>query len=202
MQYGWKPASRDASRRTRSVGQATFIDEKERERGYRFRLAGLTTAEGYDELEEINRLNGTKRDILVIRDRDSAELGRDTIWGLLENVVDYAQNEPLHFRCRFRGLGAALKRMLSGAISEFAISEMSDEGAPVLVPAAGVERFATHSITTGPSDDPPNTPIEGRILGSFALRREIANGPDGMLGGLIRTEIASEVVLDNSDRAA
>ena len=91
--------------------------------------------------------------------------------------------------------------MLSGAISEFAISEMSGEGAPVLVPAAGVERFATHSITTGPSDDPPSTPLEGRILGNFALRREIANGPDGMLGGLIRTEIASEVVLDNSDRS-
>ena len=101
MQYGWRPMSRDASRRTRSVGQATFIDEKERERGYRFRMAGLTTAEGYDELEEINRLNGTKRDILVIRDRDSADLGRDTIWGLLENVVEYAQNEPLHFDADF-----------------------------------------------------------------------------------------------------
>lgn len=97
MQFGWKPASRDASRRTRSVGQATFIDAKERERGYRFRLAGLTEDEGYDEIEEINRLNGTKHDILVIRDRDSADLGRDTIWGLLENVIDYAQNDPLRF---------------------------------------------------------------------------------------------------------
>ena len=101
MQFGWAPVSREISRRTESVGQAIFIDEKERRRGYRFNLTGLTEVEGYDELEEINRLNGTKRDLLVIRDKDSATRGRDTIWGLLENVVDYSQANPMRFDADF-----------------------------------------------------------------------------------------------------
>lgn len=97
MQFGWRPVSRDPSVRTRSAGQAIFIDAKTRERGYRFRLAGLTEDEGFDELEEINRLNGSKHDLLVIRDKDSSDLGRDTIWGLLEDVIEYEQGSPLRF---------------------------------------------------------------------------------------------------------
>lgn len=94
MAYDWSLASRDASRRTPSIGQAIFIDEKERQRGFQFQLNGLTVSEAFDELEEINRIAGTKRDILVCRDRDASDLGAATIWGLLEQPIAYRQTSP------------------------------------------------------------------------------------------------------------
>ena len=38
-------------------------------------------------MDRLNRLRGIGRDILVCRDKDSTNLGRDTVWGLLENTV-------------------------------------------------------------------------------------------------------------------
>ena len=90
--------------------------------------------------------------------------------------------------------------MLDAAFSEVAVSAMTDEGNPTLVPAPDVIRLGTHSFTTDATDSPANTPISGRVLGNFVLRREISGGPDGMFGGLTRTELASEVVLANGDR--
>lgn len=91
--------------------------------------------------------------------------------------------------------------MFDASLGEFAIGGFAGEGSPEVPPPADVLRFATHSFTTAGTDDPPHTPISGRVLSSFTLRREIAAGPDGRFGGLIRAQISSEIVLDNSDRA-
>lgn len=99
--FGWEPTWRDPSRQIESLGQTTFVDTKESQRGFRFRLVGLTTAEAENELIDINRRNGTKRDILVCKSRDSTNLGRDTIWGLLGQPVRFTQTEADFWEAEF-----------------------------------------------------------------------------------------------------
>lgn len=95
MSYGWEVTWRDPSRRTMSLGQATFIDEREAQRGLRLKFIGLDPEEGQDEMGEINRQKGTSQDILVCLNHASTELGEDTFWGLLEKPIDYPQPRPL-----------------------------------------------------------------------------------------------------------
>jgi hypothetical protein len=75
---------RDPSRRTYSLGQNVFVDVLSPQRGYRFTLRGLTDAEKISNIDELNRLRSTNKDILICIDDQSANLGRDSIWGLLE----------------------------------------------------------------------------------------------------------------------
>ena len=87
MRYGFEPLWRDHSIRTRSLGGNEFIDVRPRQRGYRFTILGLTELEAQEQVDRLNRLRGVGRDILICRNRDSDDLGRDTIWGLLEQPV-------------------------------------------------------------------------------------------------------------------
>lgn len=97
--FGWEMLWRDASRRTYSLGQNIFTDVQQRQRGFRFVLRGLTEDEAMDEVSELNRVRGIGRDILVCRNAESTNLGRDSIWGLLE--------EPARMRHMARTGGAA-----------------------------------------------------------------------------------------------
>lgn len=90
--FGAATIWRDPSRRIESLGQATLLDRKMRQRGLRFTLRGLTVSEA-DDLEEINRENGTSQDILVVTDINSSNLGKASIWGLLEVPIDYPQTD-------------------------------------------------------------------------------------------------------------
>lgn len=90
--------------------------------------------------------------------------------------------------------------MLQGALGEFAISELSGEGAPITAATPTTLRFATHTMVTASNDTPANTAVEGRLTGSFLLRREIAGGSAGRFGGLIATTITSELEIANADR--
>lgn len=87
MSFGWERLWRDLSIRDISLGGNTFVDIRPRQRGYRFTIKGLTEEEAEDQIDELNRLRGVGRDILVCRDMLSDNLGRDTIWGLLEEPV-------------------------------------------------------------------------------------------------------------------
>jgi hypothetical protein len=78
---------RDPSRRTYSIGQNIYIDALAPQRGYRFTLRDLTDAEKLAEVDELNRLRAMQRDVLICIDDESSEIGRDTIWGLLEQMV-------------------------------------------------------------------------------------------------------------------
>jgi hypothetical protein len=91
MSFGYERLWRDHSVRTRSLGGNEFVDVKDRQRGYRFTVRGLTLSEAEDQAEELNRLRGIGRDILVCRDVNSSNLGRDTIWGLLEEPARLRQ---------------------------------------------------------------------------------------------------------------
>ena len=93
MSFGWEKLARDASTVTESLGGNPFVDIKQRRRGWRFRIFPLTEAEAEQQVDELHRLRGTGRDILVCRDKNSASLGRDTLWGLLETAVQQRRVE-------------------------------------------------------------------------------------------------------------
>ena len=93
MSFGWEKLSRDASTVTESLGGNPFVDIKQRRRGWRFRMFPLTESEAEQQVDELHRLRGTGRDILVCRDRNSTTLGRDTLWGLLEAPVQQRRVE-------------------------------------------------------------------------------------------------------------
>lgn len=87
MRYGFEPLSRDLSNISTSLGGNEFVDVRPRKRGYHFTIIGLTETEAQDQVDRLNRTRGIGRDILVCRNKDSANLGRDTVWGLLAQPV-------------------------------------------------------------------------------------------------------------------
>lgn len=86
------------------------------------------------------------------------------------------------------------------AIGELAIGELTDEGSPVLPPQPVTKRFATHSFVTDADDTPPNTPVPGRILSTFSIRRQITAGDAGRFGPRVEVSFDSEIALANGDR--
>ena len=87
MRAGFEPVWRDFSVRSRSLGGNEFTDVRPRQRGYRFTILALTEDEAQNQVDHLNRTRGIGRDILVCRNKNSDNLGRDTIWGLLEQPV-------------------------------------------------------------------------------------------------------------------
>jgi hypothetical protein len=87
MRYGFEPRWQDKSTRTTSLGGNEFVDLRFRQRGWRFTISALTEAEAYEQVDALNRNRGTSRDVLVSRDKDSSNPGRDTMWGLLAEPV-------------------------------------------------------------------------------------------------------------------
>ena len=79
--------SKDFSRRTYSIGINSFTDVKPEQHGWRFILRAITYQEVLDEVNELNRVLGTKRDILVCWDVTSPNVSRDTVWGLMEQPI-------------------------------------------------------------------------------------------------------------------
>lgn len=99
--FGWHPLWRDWSIRTASLGQNLFFDRRPRQRGFSFRLFGLTESEAGTHIEPINRLRGTSADILVCRNKDSSTLGKVTVWGPMEAPIIYPQRHPDFFDAEF-----------------------------------------------------------------------------------------------------
>ena len=79
--FGWEPLSRDWSTGTMSIGLNLHKDLRATQEGMRFILNGLTEAEFEDEIRELNRVNGTSREVLVCRNIDADILGAVTFWG-------------------------------------------------------------------------------------------------------------------------
>jgi hypothetical protein len=99
--FGWAPARQDRSRRDESLGGNMFVDRRERQRVWRFMLRGLTEAEFDNELEPLNRLNGASKDIMVCRDKANSNLGKVTLWGLLDEALTPTQPEGRLFEAEF-----------------------------------------------------------------------------------------------------
>jgi len=98
----WEPLSRDWSVRSRSIGLNLFFDRKARQRGLRFTLRGLPTSEVEAEIETLNRINGTSKDVMVCRDATASDLGLTTFWGVLETSISYPQTDDDFYISEFR----------------------------------------------------------------------------------------------------
>ena len=86
------------------------------------------------------------------------------------------------------------------AIADYAIGQLPGEGAPVLPPVPTRFRYATHSFVTSATDTPAHTPVHGRLLSSFTVRRAIVSGVEGRLGSSLQLSVDNEVELANHDR--
>lgn len=81
---GWQRGYTDRSRRTESRNGQIFIDRNNMHRNFELTFNGLSESEALGVMQDLDRLNGEHLDILMITDPDSTNLGRDSIWGLVE----------------------------------------------------------------------------------------------------------------------
>jgi hypothetical protein len=94
LSFGVEDVFQDHSRITQSLSGVRWIDREEIQRGVRGTFNGLNIAEARDELREINRVLGVNRDFLMLRDADSTNKGRDSLWGYLAQPISYVQEHP------------------------------------------------------------------------------------------------------------
>jgi hypothetical protein len=84
--YGWSFGFSDLSRLKRSAGGQTFVDRDDRFRIMSVQFEMLNAVERYSFVQETDRLNGISQDVLFITDPASTNLGRDTVWGLMQDM--------------------------------------------------------------------------------------------------------------------
>lgn len=89
--YGWGRTFIDPSQRTKTRGQLTQITAERSYRLIELPFDWIDEADRYGFVETIDRVNGLKTDVLMLFDTDSANLPRDTIWGLITDATPVNQ---------------------------------------------------------------------------------------------------------------
>lgn len=86
-----------------SLGGNRFQDVRSRQRRYRFTLRNIPTAEKITYIDEINRVRGIGREVLVCFDKSSSTLAHDTIWGNLTTMIQLRRMGDMvsHWECDF-----------------------------------------------------------------------------------------------------
>lgn len=79
----------DYSRITPSLSGVRWIDREEIQRGLRATFNGLNESEVRGQIAELNRRLGVNRDFLFVRDPDSDNLSRDSLWGYVSEPIQY-----------------------------------------------------------------------------------------------------------------
>lgn len=92
--YGWNRGWNDRSRITESRGGQSYVDRDNAYRTLDMTFGFVDAAQRYGLIEDIDQLNGKHTDVLMITDPTSAQLGRDSIWGLNQEVTPVSQ--PFH----------------------------------------------------------------------------------------------------------
>lgn len=88
---GWQRIWTDRSTKSKTRGGQTqvFADNTFRSIDVTFDFLSQTDRDGF--VEEIDRVNATKTDVLFVNDPDSTNLSRDSIWGLITNLTPVVQ---------------------------------------------------------------------------------------------------------------
>jgi hypothetical protein len=81
---GWTRGWVDRSRRTESRGGQIYVDRNTTYRTLELSFEMLTLTERDGILEDIDRLSGERDDILMLTNPASTNLGRDSVWGLID----------------------------------------------------------------------------------------------------------------------
>lgn len=100
---GWSRGYTDLSRRTTSRGGQIYINRGAQFRTVEVSFDWLNGQERHGFVEEIDRECGMHTDVLFIADQTSDNLGRDSIWGLLDDLEGVVQPYSLDiFRKQYR----------------------------------------------------------------------------------------------------
>lgn len=89
--YGWSRGYVDRSRTTESRGGQTYVDRDNSYRVLELQFGFVEAAERWGVIEDVDQFNGKHTDVLLITDPTSSELGRDSVWGLMEDVTPVSQ---------------------------------------------------------------------------------------------------------------
>ena len=94
--YGWSYQWVDPSRIVKSIAGQSFIDQRRSYRVFELSFSFMTETDRRGFVEEIDRANGRKIDVLAIVDPADANLGYVSVWGLLADLQ--AITQPLFDR--------------------------------------------------------------------------------------------------------
>lgn len=85
--WGWHRGRVDRSIRSQTDGGQTVIRRRDNPRTLDVTFDFLTDAEAVGIVESIDAANATHTDVLLMADPESANLARDTIWGLVTELT-------------------------------------------------------------------------------------------------------------------
>ena len=83
----------DRSGETESDGGQDYIDENNSRRCWTMNIPLMSASFAFDIWDELDRVCGIRHDFLVIRNINSARLGRDTLWGRRKQIAGLVQRD-------------------------------------------------------------------------------------------------------------
>lgn len=83
----------DRSGETESDGGQDYIDENNSRRCWTMNIPLMSASFAFDVWDELDRICGIRHDFLVIRNVNSARLGRDTLWGRRKQIAGLVQRD-------------------------------------------------------------------------------------------------------------
>ncbi|MGE0290343.1 MAG: hypothetical protein AB7I42_24835 [Bradyrhizobium sp.] len=89
--FGWGRAWVDPSLRTKTRGGQTQISREENYRTLELPFEIVSTDDRHGFVETMDRVNGLSTDVLFVTDDGSANLARDSVWGLVADVSPVTQ---------------------------------------------------------------------------------------------------------------
>ena len=99
--YGWSITPQDPSRLARSAGGQAWADELPQRRLLQFTLSFMTEDEMYGAAFALARATGVTRDVLAIRDLDSAFVAEQSVYGLMQAAQPIVHEQFGIFTQRF-----------------------------------------------------------------------------------------------------
>jgi hypothetical protein len=89
--WGWTERWIDRSQSTESRGGQTYIDPDVSYRCWSMNFEAISATFRNEVLQDLDRLVGTRSDFLMIANPASANLGKDSIWGRVQDVSPIVQ---------------------------------------------------------------------------------------------------------------
>lgn len=89
--FGWSIGYVDPSIATKTRGGQTQVSREQSYRQVSLSFESMRPTDRYSFVEDADRLNGIKDDVLLILDEDSTELPRDSIWGRVVDLTPVGQ---------------------------------------------------------------------------------------------------------------
>ena len=99
---GWSRGWTDRSIRAKTRGGQTQVSNDVSYRSIDLTFGLISESERYGFVEDIDRVNGQKTDVLFITNPDSANLARDSIWGLMTQLTAVVQPFPNAFTKQYQ----------------------------------------------------------------------------------------------------